>query len=106
MDSITECRCGARIPDTWPKCAKCQSFARMDALEGGPELREERYWGARANWKRNQGVEPHIGPDLLAHIADEVSKRAQEESILAIRDASRLLAHHNLKARLFNMRNN
>jgi len=105
VDSMKECRCGATIPNTWRNCAKCDSYARMDALEGGPQLREERYWGARANWKRNQGVEPHIGPDLLAEIADEVSKRAQEESILAIRDYSRLLAHSNLKARLFNMRN-
>ena len=105
MDSITECRCGARIPNTWRNCAKCDSYARLDALEGGPQLREERYWGARANLERNKGVEPHISPDLLAHIADEVSKRAQEDSILAIRQASRMLAHHNLKARLFNMRN-
>ena len=105
MDSITECRCGARIPNTWRNCAKCDSFARRDTLEGGPQLREERYWGARANYKRNQGVEPHIGPDLLAEIADEVSKRAQEDSILAIIKASRMLAHHNVQARQFNRRN-
>ncbi len=103
MDSMRECRCGVKIPNTWPRCAKCESYARMDALEGGPQLREERYWGARAAYKHNQGVEPHISADLLALLADEISKRAQEESILAIRELSRLLAHTNLPARRFNL---
>jgi hypothetical protein len=58
----------------------------------------------RIVWAENQAVEPPLSTDLLGQLAGEISKRAQEESILGIRKVSRMLAHANLQVRFHNMR--
>ena len=96
------CRCGVRIPNTWLKCAGCAKFARTDSIQGGIEHRMERFQGVLIALEHNSQVEPPLGRELLALLAGEISKRAQEQSILGIQRVSRMLAHENLKIRLAN----
>lgn len=74
----------------------------MDAFEGYAEARKERYQGIRIALAENRDIQPPLGPELMAELASEISKRAQEKSILGLRQVNRIRTQANLKARLTN----
>lgn len=96
--SIKECQCGRRIPNDWRVCGVCEQMARLDALDGSAEYRLFRYQALKqAGWP-NRDVEPPVPPEVLAQMADGISKRAQEQSLLGIRHLGRTF--QDLKLRL------
>ena len=97
-NSFKECRCGRRIPTEWRVCATCEQIARLDALDGGAEHRQYRFHALRlANFNRD--VEPPLGPEFLAQLAEGISRRVQEDSLMGLRIASRQLQDTRIKIR-------
>jgi hypothetical protein len=97
--SMKECRCGRRIPSDWRVCGVCEQHARLDALDGSAEQRHYRYQALKqAGWP-NRDVKPPLGPELLAQLADGISKRAQEASLLGLKAINRQLQDQRIRVR-------
>lgn len=97
--SMKECRCGRRIPNDWRVCGVCEQYARLDALDGSAEHRHHRHHALKqAGWP-NRSVEPPLGPDELAQLAEGISRRAQEQSLLGLRAINRQLQDQRIRVR-------
>jgi len=95
--SMTDCRCGRRIPDDWRICANCERLARLDTLDGSAELRHFKYTYMKAHGWPNRNVQPPLDPDTLALLADGVAKKAQMDSITGLRRMNRQMQHEEIR---------
>lgn len=87
--SMKDCRCGRRMPSDWNVCGVCERNALIDALDGSAEHRRFRHDALKnAEWP-NRKVEPPVSPEILAQLADGISKRAQEQALVGLRHMNR-----------------
>lgn len=99
LRSKTECRCGRSIPSDWLICGYCQENANLDSLNGSAEHRHYRYEALASEGWPNREVKPPLDPELLGHLADEVSKRAQEQALMGLRQMNRQLHDYRIRFR-------
>lgn len=84
-DSMKECRCGRRIPDTWRVCSSCLSREENDVYEGEFQHRMERAQLVRVRRGMEFEVTPVLDGDETQALLDGIARVSQQNHILTIR---------------------
>lgn len=85
MTEFTGCRCGKRIPKTWPRCVACQTWADQDMLEDGLSRRMDRAQLVRVRRSMDFEVTTPLNAEQQQTLRDGIARVSQEHHILKTR---------------------